>query len=235
MLNWNRYSLRKQLLLLFIFVQFVLLVGLMFFFYNNYHQSYLDQLESSLRHQAILISDHSISEINDKSAKEVDNWSKEMSIEIKKRITIIDREGIVIADSDYKPEEMDNHLGRPEIQELLSGAGVGSSIRQSDTLKRNMFYLAIPIQEDNRIVGFIRLSKSLEEINRTVTDNIKNNLVFFLFMILLTLFFVWKITKNIINPLSEVTHIAGNLAKGNFQERITIKGYENEIGSLVKV
>ena len=59
------------------------------------------------------------------------------------RITVIDENGIVIGDSIANTASMDNHGDRPEIKRAYLGA-TGSSIRYSDTLKRDMVYVAVP-------------------------------------------------------------------------------------------
>src|SRR5688572_33090247 len=49
------------------------------------------------------------------------------------RLTIIDRSGVVIADSENDPSHMENHAGRPEIRAALDGRG-GWIRRQSPTM-----------------------------------------------------------------------------------------------------
>lgn len=59
------------------------------------------------------------------------------------RFTIIRRDGSVAADTGVvDTAAMDNHLGREEIKEALA-SGTGSSRRYSDTLKKNMLYVAL--------------------------------------------------------------------------------------------
>lgn len=59
----------------------------------------------------------------------------------KTRLTIIDVKGNVLADSGSK-EINENHQGREEIKEALSN-GVGYATRYSNTVKRNMLYVAL--------------------------------------------------------------------------------------------
>ena len=59
------------------------------------------------------------------------------------RITVIADDGGVLGDSIARPEEMENHGGRPEIKVAFLGAA-GNSVRYSDTLKRTMVYIALP-------------------------------------------------------------------------------------------
>ncbi|MDI3547854.1 MAG: two-component system, OmpR family, phosphate regulon sensor histidine kinase PhoR [Halanaerobiales bacterium] len=234
MLNWNNLSLRKQFLLLFIFIQVLVLVGLMLYLNHNEREFYLNQLKRNLVHESRLILDNEKLDLTRPPA-ELDSWIKELGDKIDKRITVITREGLVIADSAYDPAEMDNHINRPEINEVLEGNKTGLSIRRSKTLEKEMFYLTLPIKVQGEIVGFIRLSKSLRDINSVIRKNIINYLIFLFITLIITLLLLWKFSKDIINPLNQVANLAGKLARGNFQERINLKNYKNEIGTLARM
>jgi two-component system phosphate regulon sensor histidine kinase PhoR len=54
-------------------------------------------------------------------------------------------------------EEMENHLGRPEIKQALI-SGEGYSIRYSHTIREDLLYTAVPIKKNGRIIGFARLA-----------------------------------------------------------------------------
>ena len=53
-------------------------------------------------------------------------------------------------------------------------------------------------------------------------------------LLILSLFLIWKITINIINPLSQITGAARKMARGDFQEKIMIEAHDNEIGTLAR-
>jgi two-component system phosphate regulon sensor histidine kinase PhoR len=59
------------------------------------------------------------------------------------RITLIQPDGEVLADSQADGEDLVNHGDRPEVQAAWSGL-IGVSRRFSDTLQKNMLYLALP-------------------------------------------------------------------------------------------
>jgi two-component system phosphate regulon sensor histidine kinase PhoR len=59
------------------------------------------------------------------------------------RITILDGNGRVLADSDQDPATMDNHQHRPEIQQARAGR-TGRARRFSATRNQEMLYVAIP-------------------------------------------------------------------------------------------
>ncbi|PKN28437.1 MAG: hypothetical protein CVU64_13315 [Deltaproteobacteria bacterium HGW-Deltaproteobacteria-21] len=76
------------------------------------------------------------------------------------RITIIDKDGRVIGESDKSSVVTGAHLDRPEIQEALR-TGVGTSSRYSDTLEVEMLYTALLLQEEGRIV---RIAIPMDEV-----------------------------------------------------------------------
>lgn len=62
------------------------------------------------------------------------------------RVTLIDSAGRVVADSDFRPGPLaliENHAGRPEVRAALAG-GVGRDVRESETVGRDLMYVAIP-------------------------------------------------------------------------------------------
>ena len=58
------------------------------------------------------------------------------------RVTVIRRDGQVLADSEADPRSMENHADRPEVQEALA-KGEGRSVRRSVTLQRDLMYYAV--------------------------------------------------------------------------------------------
>ncbi len=57
------------------------------------------------------------------------------------RVTLIDANGVVTAESNRDPEGMENHFNRPEVIQARS-SGWGSAVRHSATLDRDMLYVA---------------------------------------------------------------------------------------------
>src|SRR5262249_56934624 len=61
------------------------------------------------------------------------------------RVTVIGADGTVLAESDLDSVgAMENHAGRPEVRRALAGA-IGSDIRRSATLGRDLLYVAVPL------------------------------------------------------------------------------------------
>jgi two-component system phosphate regulon sensor histidine kinase PhoR len=75
------------------------------------------------------------------------------------RLTVVDGDGVVLADSEQDPARMENHKLRPEIAKALAGE-TGVSLRMSSTLGHDMVYVAVPMERDGKVVGTVRASYS---------------------------------------------------------------------------
>ena len=107
---------------------------------------------------------------------EIDNLVERIGGETGTRITIIDPDGKVLADSESDPALMDNHKNRPEIIQALDGK-MGSSKRYSATMKENMLYIALPIESNGKIMGVLRLSRFLKNLKELIS-NLKFKIIF---------------------------------------------------------
>jgi two-component system phosphate regulon sensor histidine kinase PhoR len=67
------------------------------------------------------------------------------------RITLIDKEGKVLGESDTDTSGFETKLNRPEVQEALQ-KGEGTSIRFSKTLRIDMLYTAVFLKEKGKII-----------------------------------------------------------------------------------
>ena len=74
-------------------------------------------------------------------------WVERIARALDIRVTLIDLQGEVIADSSIPPGKlyaMENHWNRPEVQEAIT-KGYGERTRYSQTVKEHMLYMAIPV------------------------------------------------------------------------------------------
>ena len=93
-------------------------------------------------------------------------WARAAEGRTQARITVITPTGLVLADSQHDPETMENHAGRPEIQEALQGR-TGASIRHSVTLDRDLCYVAIPAHA-GASPAVLRLALPLKELDAAI-------------------------------------------------------------------
>ncbi len=147
------------------------------------------------------------------------------------RVTFIRADGKVLGDSDFDAAQMDNHLHREEIEQArLEGAGY--SIRYSDTIKRNMLYVAVPVGNDaGRPDGYIRLAMSLRDLDAAVQKLWSGLLYGLLFLFALAGFISYRIARGLTRPLEKMMRVAQQITDMNYEARVRIRS-NDEIGLL---
>lgn len=165
------------------------------------------------------------------------NDSNELELHIKEirsitnaRITIVDAAGNVIIDTERDHTTMDNHALRPEISEALKGK-TGKTTRYSNTLKVELLYIARPVYRDGSVIGAIRLSRPLYEINTLLRKLYFNIFVGVAIGLIFSLFLGYRVSVNITKPIKEITYAASRVASGELGKRVNISG-KDEVGVL---
>ena len=171
--------------------------------------------------------------IRKKNSKKLDQLAEEYGKKLDVRITIVDNQGLVLADSREDPENMDNHLHRPEIQEALKN-GLGKKTRHSATLDLDMKYVAIPITDQGNVVGIMRLALDLSKIEKMYRGIwvvlFQAGVITFIISIILSL----KFARNITNPIENMTKIVEKISQGSLNQKIKANT-KDEIGQLAKM
>lgn len=148
------------------------------------------------------------------------------------RITFILLDGVVAGDSDKAHAEMGNHRDRPEIRDALAGH-TGQSVRYSNTLKQNMMYVAVPVRRDGQVVGVVRTSMPLTDLDLVVGEVQHRIIVGGLMILLLAALFSLLVSRRISRPLERIKQGAERFAEGDFSHRLHSIG-STEIGSLAE-
>lgn len=148
--------------------------------------------------------------------------------ESKTRITVVDKAGLVLADSNENPERMDNHGHRPEIMEAYAGK-IGVSKRHSDTLNENLFYVAVPLLQEGQVLEdvrgvantqiVVRMSVALQSIQDTMAKLRRKIVYSALLVILLAGAITYLVSRNVSKPLELMTVNAKKFAQGDFSSR----------------
>ncbi|WP_271006311.1 two-component system histidine kinase PnpS [Listeria seeligeri] len=207
----------------FFILFFVVMVMVGIFSGELMKSTYLNMKENQLEDDAkILLQTTNIEHLNlDQDAAEIQKTLDPLSDEIDARITVIDSQGDVVADTKKDPENLDNHMNRPEVADILEkGENVGISIRESDSLGYSMLYVAVPVKLQNKTDGVLRISISLESVDTAVAKLWGNlALIFGIALIIIagiSVFIARKITK----PVREIIEVSTDLANHKYDSRI---------------
>ena len=148
------------------------------------------------------------------------------------RLTIIDRDGVVTGDSEEDPARMENHFDRPEIGKALSGS-VGVSERYSGTLNQNFIYVAVPLKIDGVIMGAVRASIPLTEVEESLSEMYRSLFIASVIAALVAGFLSVLVSRRISRPIGEVTRGVEHFDAGDLEYRIPVHGMA-EVGELAR-
>jgi len=148
------------------------------------------------------------------------------------RVTLILPDGTVAGDSEKANKEMGNHRDRPEVREALAGH-TGQSLRYSNTLRKNMMYVAVPVRLSDRVVGVVRVAMPLTAMDQVFQELQHEIIVGGLVILLLTAVFSLLVSRRISRPLERIKQGAERFADGDFSHRLHLIG-SAEIGSLAE-
>ena len=191
---------------------------------------YINHLSSNLKSNATLVANILEDDLSTNNLSQIKLKTKDLGKELETRITIIDINGIVLGDSEKDPALMENHADRPEIKEALQGK-IGNSIRYSSTLEIDMLYIAIPIIKNGQILGVVRLSLPLTDVNRGIANLRKIIILATLIALAIASITSLIISLTITRPLQEMTKVSQKISKGDFSKKLKICR-QDEIGQL---
>jgi len=166
----------------------------------------------------------------DMAANAVDRFIKAKGRQAQTRLTVIDRQGKVLADSQKDPRLMQNHSDRPEIAAALSGR-TRSDIHYSFTLRENMLYFAMPLRIDGKTVAALRLSLFFKDIEHEFSPWHWRITAVLLILLCLSMFFSYLLSRNLARPIRDLAKAARHVASGDLDSHVQSQR-RDEIGQL---
>lgn len=207
----------------------MLIVGLMV--QRQIEQASLKDIRNNLSSQAFILQ-QSFADMDTQSQNEIQQMVQQIGDRIATRVTLLTRDGVVMADSEFRFDEMDNHLSRPEIISATQSR-VGESSRFSTTLQKPMLYVALKAMDSHSNLGFIRTALSTERIDEEFNYLRKVIIIAASLTTLIALFIGYWLAMSFARPLRQMTIIANDYAQGHYQLRIP-SDRRDEIGALAR-
>ncbi len=154
--------------------------------------------------------------------RELQEWVTQIGKRLHFRVTYI-HEGRVVADSEVpfeKLEGLDDHAGRPEVLQARE-QGIGTSIRFSRTLGKELLYAAMPVEPTPGAPGgVLRLAIPISDIQARYQEFIPQAFLFMLAVFavagVLGLFIIRRMSASI----QTFAHTAQQIGEGDYSKRI---------------
>ena len=223
---------RKKIVASYVVLTVILTMLFALIMMNSVRESMTVQFKERYVNEALLVKDIYIKAYELDPNLDFDQFVNEINFDGKTRVTIIDKSGVVLADTIEDPKNMNNHLNRDEINQVIKTGKIGTSIRYSNTVNTDFLYVAVPVQiEDNYWI--IRVSKQLVELQQLNKQIVNVGLILMVGAAAIALLMSIVISKRITDPIDSLTLAANEIADGNYGKKIYITG-NDQIGALTK-
>lgn len=186
---------------------------------NKLEHFFRERTARNLEAQAHLVASHVRELLQGDQESRLQGLCQQLGEQAGTRITVITKDGKVLADSDAMPSVMKNHADRPEMIEALAGRE-GRAERYSETINEQMLYVALPVLSDQEVAAVVRTAQSLNAIDAAIGE-IKLQLAAIAAALALALLIIlYILLRQIASSLEALQSGAQRFANGELQHRL---------------
>jgi two-component system phosphate regulon sensor histidine kinase PhoR len=175
----------------------------------------LDRLEDSAR----LLAERVEPLLDDRDADELQGIVRRAGRVNDARITVIRRDGKVLADTHEDVGRMDNHATRPEVVAALAG-DLTHEARYSATVGEPLLYVAVPIGRREDMHGVVRTAVSRAAMHQSLRRYQRMLVGGLIGIAAIAIVFSWVVARRQARPVEEVAAAAGLIARGDVGQRL---------------
>jgi len=138
------------------------------------------------------------------------------------RVTLVDAQGKVFADSEKDVALLENHFSRPEVQEARL-RGKGKSIRFSQTIGVDTLYVAISMKSKSQITGYVRLARPLHDVQNAIEQVYQSIFLAMMIVMVIALIIALVFSYRLAAPIRAMERFTERLRQGDQVETIFLK------------
>jgi two-component system phosphate regulon sensor histidine kinase PhoR len=224
-----------QLYLPYLIITILALVLLSWYASYSFRWFYYDEIAQNLESRTRLAGRQILPAVSQKSFEEVDQLCKLLGQTAGIRLTMILPDGRVIGDSDQQPAKMENHADRPEFRQAMNGQ-TGRSVRFSDTLGKNMMYIAVPLKEQDpsslryegqgQTIAVVRGSLSVIAVDKALNDIYVKIVWGMVGAAVCAAGVTLVVSRKITRPIEQMKDAAKRFAMGQLDHRVPVPDSE---------
>jgi len=211
------------------------LIGI--YFIQSVEKYFMDNFDDTLKTQASLLSVNLERYLSDnekdeeEKRKEIDALVENLFALNGVDVSIIDSSGVILSTTEeVTPSIVGQKISQQEVNRALLGTR-DEAIRIDAETGQRVKYLAVPIKQDNNVLGAVYMKASIEGVYDTVNRINKIFTTGTLIALIFTAILGFILSRTITKPIKEITEQAANITKGEFNQRVKIYG-DDEIGNL---
>lgn len=191
-----------------------------------------NQVISGLRHSAVYLRGYARDVFRGGLTENLEDAIRKLAMENGHRVRIVDRDGLVIADSqiDKVPYEDEAVLANPEVSAAANVGDGATTISDSDSHELRIRY-ALRVGSPAKPEGYLLISSSLTSTQDDITSISSLTWTLAAAVIVFTLGLTYLVIGRIIRPLEELTLASKAIAAGDLYQQVNIER-DDELGTL---
>ena len=146
------------------------------------------------------------------------------------RLTLLQADGSVLADSSADARQMENHRDRPEIEQAAEDR-VGFATRSSQSVGEPFEYCAMRVGSRKEPRGFVRVALPWTPFEARLSAASRLVAGTAVVVTLLALLATYLLERRLVRPLEQLTQAAQAIAAGDVGQEVIVRN-RDEIGSL---
>jgi signal transduction histidine kinase len=212
-------SLRLKLLVAFAYVLVLVLIALEIPLVLSLSSRVDGEVRSQAAAQAQVVAAAASARIGDREqlARVVEQAGRDLGA----RVIVVGPRGGLLADSAGLRNE--SYADRPEIVSALAGASQQGT-RHSETLGEELLFTAVPILDQGRTIGAVRVTQSNEAVSERVRRNVLVVVGVGLAALALGLGLAWVLAGSLARPLRALAGTARRVEEGELDARAEVTG-----------
>jgi signal transduction histidine kinase len=184
------------------------------------------EVKSQARSQADVVATTASEFLDPPSGKPLRRIVEKSAESVRGRVIVVDAKGRLLADSAGTPPGR-SYEDRPEIDAALRGHGAQIT-RGSETLGTEILATSVPIFEHARPRGAVRITQSVDAVNRAVKTSILDVAALAAVVLGLGLIAGALIAQQIARPIRRLDAAARRVAGGNLDSTVAVEGSKEQ-------
>jgi signal transduction histidine kinase len=214
-------SLRTRLIAAFAYVLILVIVALAVPLSLNLSKRVDAEVRAEAAGQAQLVAASAGGRMDD--ADELDRLANRTTESLGGRVVIVDARGRLLADSAGEGLEDEDYATRPEIAAALRGE-TSQGERHSDDLDQDLLFTAVPVVSEGRTTGAVRITQSVDAVNREVRNDTLALVGVGVIALLLGLGVAALLAGSLSRPLRALAATARRIGRGDLEARAEVVG-----------
>ncbi len=214
-------SLRLRIVGAFAYVLILILVALEVPLALNLARRIDAEVKNEAAAQAVVVAANASGRMG--NLQELNRLARQAGRELGGRVIVVSRRGLLRADSTVQSPRPLSYASRPEIKTALSGRRAQGE-RHSATLGQDLLYTAVPVTNNSRVVGAVRVTQSIDAVHARVRRGVLALAAIGGFALLLGLAIAWVLASSLSKPLRSLATTARRVEAGDLEARAEDSG-----------